>query len=78
MTGRTLAISGAMLAVAWGAVVVGEAMLVSPAWSSRGVASAHVVLFVAAGLLTLVGIIVGVLSIRLTTARAVTVLGMCI
>jgi hypothetical protein len=78
MTGRTLAIWGTMLAVAWAAVVMGEAMLVSPAWSSPGVASAHMLLLAAATLLTLVGVIIGVLSITSATARALPVLGVCI
>jgi hypothetical protein len=78
MTGRTLAIWATMLSVAWGGVVVGDAMLVSPAWSSRGAASAHMIFFMAATLLTLVGGIVGVLSIRSANARALPLLGVCI
>ncbi len=78
MNGRALAIWALALSGAWSLVVLAEAMLLSPAWSSDVVGSLYMLSSVGATLLSFVGIIVGILAIRRAKARALVLLGVSI
>ena len=70
MSTKALAVWVGLLSVTWSGVVVGDALLVSPAWSSPAVGGGHMLLSAAAMLLTVVAVLVGALSLRAAKGRA--------
>jgi hypothetical protein len=61
---KALSVWLTLLFVTWSAVVVGDALLVSTRWSSPAVGGCHMMVSMAAMLLTVVALLVGTLSLR--------------
>jgi hypothetical protein len=64
MASRALTLWTVMLLATWGGVVLGDALLVEPRWSSELVAGVHMLLLMAGTLVGLLGLIVGLLALR--------------